>query len=81
MPPGGRERGTSLPTHNFNTRNTENIKKGKSMKCKAEEKENQSEMDFFDWWDSFEAKVVPAQKMPNPMDEKVRKTAGRNSSH
>jgi hypothetical protein len=54
-----------------------NRKKEKCMNTKAEEKDNKTEMDFFDWWDSFESRVVPTQKMPNPMDMKVRKSAGR----
>jgi hypothetical protein len=47
------------------------------MKSKTEEKNNKPEMDFFDWWDSLEVKVIPMEKMPNPVDERARKTAGR----
>jgi hypothetical protein len=52
-------------------------KKEMIMKKKIEEKDNKTEMDFFDWWDSFESRVVPAQKMPEAMDERARKISSR----
>ncbi len=47
------------------------------MKSKTEKKDSTTETDFFDWWDSLESKVVPAEKTPNPMDAQARKSAGR----
>ena len=45
------------------------------MKSQTEKKDNKTDMDFFDWWDSMEARVAPAEKMPKPMDERTRNTA------
>ena len=47
------------------------------MKSQTEKKDNKTDMDFFDWWDSMEARVAHLEKMPKPMDERARKTAGR----
>jgi hypothetical protein len=51
------------------------------MKNKTEKKDNKTETDFFDWWDSLELQVMPAEKMPNPMDTKVRKSGSRACIH
>jgi hypothetical protein len=47
------------------------------MKSQTEKKDNKADTDFFDWWDSMEARTAPAEKMPKPMDERARKTTGR----
>ena len=51
------------------------------MKSKTEKKDNMTETDFFDWWDSMESKVAPAEKMPTPTNTEVRKSGSRAYIH
>lgn len=47
------------------------------MTNKKEPKDKKAETDFFDWWDSFESKVIPMDKMPKSMGERVNKASSR----
>jgi hypothetical protein len=39
------------------------------MKSKTEEENKKAETDFYDWWDSVESRMIPAERTIQPMDE------------
>jgi hypothetical protein len=47
------------------------------MKSNIEKKDSKKETDFFDWWDSFESRVNPMERMPTSMDEQTGKAPSR----
>ena len=39
------------------------------MKSKTEKENKKEETDFYDWWDSIESRMIPAERMFQPMDD------------